>query len=146
MAINPTVGTRTSLTVTGLSTLASGTYAVSAAYNCNTNKPVDVVVEVSVATNNTPASNNQLLVFVKESLDGSNYRSGPESGTSDTDRPDLVLLGRIPINSATNTHAGMFSIAEALGYVPHSFKIVVKNEIGVALTSGSAYTSEISIP
>ena len=138
------VGTRTSLTLTGLGTLASATYAASADYVAATNDPVDVVVELAVATTNTPAGHKQLLVFIKESLDGTNFRSGPESGTTATDEPDLRLLGTVPMNTATTTHRGTFSVAQALGYVPHTFRVVVKNDLGVALTSGSAFTSEIS--
>lgn len=142
--LNPTVGTRTSLTISGLGTLASNTYAVSSAVTCNANKPVDVVIEVEVATTNTPTGNKQLAVFLKESLDGTNYRSGPESGTTATDEPDLLPLGSIKLNTVTTTHRGSFSVAQQLGFVPHSFKIVVRNDLGVALTSGAAYTTEIS--
>lgn len=138
------VGTRTSLTVTGLSTLASATYVASSAYTANTNQPLDVVIEVDVATTNTPAGNKQLLVFVQDSLDGTNFRSGPTSGTTTTDEPNLRFLGTVPMNSVTTTQIGTFSILQSLGYVPHSFKVVIKNDLGVALTSGTAYTSEIS--
>lgn len=137
-------GTRTSLTVSGLSTLASATYCVSNTYTANTNKPLDVIVEVEVATTNTPAGNKLYAVFLKESLDGTNFRSGPETGTTTTDEPNLLPLGVIPVNTSSVTQRGTFSIVEALGYVPHSFKIVVKNEIGVAGTSGAAFTSEIA--
>lgn len=137
-------GAHTSLTVTGLATLASATYVTSAAYTANTNKPLDVVVELECATTNTPAGNKQVVVFVKESLNGTNFRSGPESGTTTTDEPNLRFLGTVPMNSVTTTQRGTFSVANALGYVPHSFKIVVKNDLGVALTSGAAYTAEIS--
>ena len=137
-------GTRTSLTVTGLGTLASGTYVTSATYTANTNKPLDVIVEVECATTNTPSGSKQVAVFVKESLDGTNFRSGPESGTTTTDEPNLRPLGNIPMNSVTATQRGTFSVANALGYVPHSFKVVIKNDLGVALTSGAAYTAEIS--
>ena len=142
--IKQPVGTRTSLTVSGLSTLASATYCVSNTFTANTNKPLDVAVEVEVATTNTPASNKLVAVFLKESLDGTNFRSGPETGTTTTDEPNLLLLGIIPMNTASVTQRGTFSVVEALGYVPHSFKIVIKNELGVALTSGAAFTSEIS--
>lgn len=144
-AVTQTVGSRTSFTVTGLSTLASATYVASNTYTCNTNKPSDVVVEVALATTNTPSGNKQALVFIQESLDGTNFRSGPTSGTSTTDEADLKLLGYVPMNSATTTHTGLFSIAQVLGYVPHSFKIIIKNDLGVALTSGTAFTSEISL-
>lgn len=137
-------GTRTSLTSSSLGTLASGTYCTSSAYNCTTNQPIDVVVECEVATTNTPSGNKQLVVFVKESLDGTNYRSGPETGTTTTDEPNLRFLGTVPIGTASTTERGTFSVALALGYVPQYFKIVTKNDLGVALTSGALYTAEIS--
>ena len=143
-AVTQTVNARTSLTVTGLSTLASGTYVTSATYTPNTNKPLDVIVEVDVATTNTPAGNKQVVVFVQESLDGTNFRSGPGSGTTTTDEPNLRFLGTVPMNSVTTTQIGTFSVAQALGYCPYAFKIVLKNDLGVALTSGTVFTSEIS--
>lgn len=138
------IGSRTSLTVTGLSTLASATYVQSATYTANTNQPLDVIVELDVATTNTPAGNKQIVVFVQESLDGTNFRSGPSSGTTTTDEPNLRLLGTVPMNSITTTQIATFSVAQALGYCPYAFKIVVKNDLGVALTSGTVFTSEIS--
>ena len=144
MATNPTVGTRTSLTVTGFSTLAAATYAVSAVYTANTNKPWDVVVEVDAATTNTPAGNKQVVVFLQESVDGTNYRSGPTSGTSAVDEPNLRFLGTLPMASVTTSQIGTFSVASALGYCPYSFKVVLKNDLGVALTSGTVFTAEIS--
>ena len=144
MATTPTVGTRTSLTVTGLSTLGAGAYVVSSAYTCNTNKPWDVIVEVNAATTNTPAGNKQVVVFIQESLDGTNYRSGPTTGTTATDEPNLRFLGSVPMNSVTATQTGMFSVASALGFCPYAFKIVLKDDLGVALTSGTVFTAEIS--
>jgi hypothetical protein len=138
------LGTRTSLTVTGLGTLASATYVASSTYTANTNQPLDVVVEVECATTNTPSGNKQLLVFVQESLDGTNFRSGPTSGTSATDEPNLRLLGTIPMNTASVTQRATFSVAQSVGYCPHSFKVVIRNDLGVALTSGAAYTAEVS--
>ena len=144
MATTPTVGTRTSLTVTGFSTLAAATYAVSAVYTANTNKPWDVIVEVDAATTNTPAGNKQVVVFLQESLDGTNYRSGPTSGTSAVDEPNLRFLGTLPMASVTTSQIGAFSVASVLGYCPYSFKVVLKNDLGVALTSGTVFTAEIS--
>jgi hypothetical protein len=142
--IKQPVGARTSLTVTGLATLASATYVASAAYTANTNQPLDVIVEVDTATTNTPTGNKQVVVFVSESLDGTNYRSGPTSGTATTNEPNLRILGAIPMNAASTTQIGTFSITQALGYMPYSFKVILKNDLGVALTSGTVFTSEIS--
>ena len=142
--IKQQVNARTALTVTGLSTLASATYVASSAYTANTNQPLDVIVEVDVATTNTPAGNKQVVVFVQESLDGTNFRSGPTSGTTTTDEPNLRLLGTVPMNSSSVTEIATFSVAQALGYMPYAFKVVLKNDLGVALTSGAVYTAEIS--
>lgn len=138
------VGTRTALTATGIGTLASATYCVSNNYNCTTNQPVDVIVELEAATTNSPAGNKQVVVFIQESLDGTNFRSGPTSGTTTTDEPDLRFLGTVPINTGTTTHRGTFSIMQSLGYVPAYFKVVVKNDLGAAITSAALYTAEIS--
>ena len=142
--ITQLVGTRTSLTSTGFSTLASATYVATSAYTPATNDPLDVIVEVECATTNTPAGNKQVAVFIKESLDGTNYRSGPESGTTTTDEPNLRFIGTVPMNTASTTQRGTFSVANALGFCPYTFKVVLKNDLGVALTSGAVYTSEIS--
>jgi len=146
MAINPTVGTRTSVTVTGLSTLANITYVAGTTVTHNTNKPVDHVYEVNVATTNAVAGNKQCKVFIQASLDGTNFTSGPTSGTTTTDEPDLIFLGVVPMNTSTTTHTAMFSIGQKLGFIPHTSKIVIFNDVGVALTSGTVFYSEISIP
>ena len=143
----PTLGTRTSLAYnsTDLSTLASATYVRNTtAYPANTNKPVDVIVEVDVATTNTPSGNKQLGVFIQESVDGTNYRSGPSSGTTTTREPNLRCMGFIPVTTASTTEIATFSVAATLGYVPYSFYIVIKNDLGVALTSGTVWTAEIT--
>lgn len=141
------VGTRTSLAYnsTDLSTLASATYVQNTtAYDCTTNQPLDVIVEVDVATTNTPSGNKKVDVFIRDSLDGTNFRSGPTSGTTTTREPNLRFLGSVPLTTASTTEIGTFSILQALGYVPDSFYIVIKNDLGVALTSGTVFTAEIS--
>jgi hypothetical protein len=141
------LGTRTSLpyTSTSLSTLASATYvANTTAYDCTTNKPDDVIIEVDLATTNTPSGNKQAVVFIQESIDNTNFRSGPTSGTTTTREPNLMLLGTVPLTTASTTEIATFSIKQALGYRPNYFKIIIKNDLGVALTSGTVWTSEVT--
>ena len=145
--IKQLVGTRTSLAFTGttLSTLASATYVQNTtAYNCATNQPLDVILEIDVTTTNTPTGNKQIVVFVQESLDGTNFRTGPTSGTTTTREPNLKFIGAIPLTTASTAEIATFSVVQSLGYVPNSFFVVVKNDCGVALTSGTMFTSEIS--
>lgn len=141
------VGARTSLpfTTTSLSTLAAATYVQNTtAFDCSINQPLDVVVEVDISTTNIPAGNKQVVVFISGSLDGTNYRSGPTSGTITTREANLLMLGVVPITTASTPEIGLFSIATALGFVPLKFFVILKNDLGVALTSGTVFTSEIS--
>lgn len=141
--VKQVVGARVALPCAGMPTLASATYAVSDAYNCATNQPPDVIVEAS-AQAVSPAGNKQLVLFLQESLDGVNFRNGPTSGTSTTEEPALKFLGTLQLPVSGVTSLATFSVLSTLGYVPAAFKVVVKNDAGVALSSGSLATSEIS--
>lgn len=139
------VGTRTSLTTSALDSLASGAYVSAGTLNHTTNDPIDVLVEVAV-TPGTVAGNKQVLVFAKASLDGTNFSTGPESGTTTTDEPNLVFVGTIPCNTNSAEQRGIFSLAAAFGGVlPQRSKIIVKNETGAALASSghSVHYSEV---
>jgi hypothetical protein len=125
-------GTKTSLG--SLGTLANGTY-VNAGTITSSNA-LDVIVEVNALPNGVTSGDQQIVVFAQESLDGTNFSSGPTSGTTTTDESDLYFLGTVPVNSA-NQQTKAFSVAAALGWVPPYLNVIVKNDCGVALTSGS---------
>lgn len=137
---------KASLTSSNLGTLASATYCASSAYDCTVNDPLDVMVEVTVATTNTPSGNKQVVAFAQASFDaGSTFQSGPTSGTTTTDEPLLTFLGVVPLQTAAATERKAFSVAAAYGGVlPQQFKVIIKNDLGVALTTGTLATSEIS--
>ena len=144
--IKQVVGTRTALTTSALNSLASVTYVSAGTITHNTNQPLDVLVEVT-ATPGTVAGNKQLVVFAKISLDGTNFTSGPESGTTTTDEPDLFFVGTVPLNTNSTAQTKTFSLAAALGGVlPYASKIIIKNDSGAALAASgnSVYYSEIS--
>lgn len=141
--ITAPAGTRTAITSTGFNSLASATYVTTSAVDLSAVDPIDVVVEVE-ATPGTVAGNKQVLVFAQVSMDGTNYSTGPTSGTTATDEPNLRFLGSLPLNTNSTIQRGAFSVMSALGYVPPFFKIVLKNDSGAALAaSGNAvyYTS-----
>ncbi|MDD5272205.1 MAG: hypothetical protein PHU14_05750 [Methylovulum sp.] len=129
---NP-AGTRTALTTTALNALASATYVNVGSIDLHTG-PTDCIIEVE-ATPTTVSSLFQLSVFAKISLDGSNYSTGPESGTATSDELNLKLLGVLPLNSSNTQQRGAFSVMTALGFVPPFMKIIVKNETGAALAA-----------
>lgn len=131
------LGSRTTLTSSALNSLASATYVSAGTITvANSNKvPLDMFVEVEV-TPGTVASNKQVVVFVKESTDGTNFSTGPESGTTTTDEPNLTFLGVVPCNTNATLQRGVFSLAAACGGVlPFAVRVIIKNETGVALAS-----------
>lgn len=144
--ITSIVGTRTALTTTALDSLASATYVSAGTINHSTNDPLDVLVEVK-ATPGTVAGNKQLVVFAQGSLDGTNFESGPVSGTTATDEPNLTFVGTVPCNTNATAQTGIFSLAAAFqGTLPLQTKIIVKNDTGAALaaTGHSVYYSEVT--
>jgi hypothetical protein len=133
-------GTRSSA-VLALGTLASGTYVCSSAIDLGATIPLDVTFEVEANANGTPSGNKQLVLFAKFSLDNTNWGSGPESGTTTTEEADLHQLGTLPMND-TNDHRKFFSLQGQP--VARYLKLVAKNDLGVALTSGNVYRADIT--
>ena len=128
-----TQGSRSSA-VLDLGTLASATYVASSAIDLGASVPLFVTCEMEANPNGTPSGNKQLLLFAKWSLDNSNFQSGPESGTTTTEEPDLDFVGALPTND-TNDHRKFFVVYPKGRYL----KLVARNDLGVALTSGSVY-------
>lgn len=133
---------RNAITVTGFSSLASGDYCVSNAVVFTTNNPIGVAVEVRAGVGSAPAGSKQVVVFVKESWDGTTFRSGPESGSSTTDQDNLRRVGVVNLLS-TGAKTETFMLEDALGKIPHSAKFVFKNEAGVVLNDGALFITEI---
>lgn len=138
------VGTRSSLTTSAMDSLASATYVSCGTLTFATNDPLDVLIECKV-TPGTVSSNKQVVFFAQKSLDGTNFESGPTSGTTATDEPDLTFIGVVPCNTNSTAQIKVFSLLDALGTLPHSAKIIAKNETGAALAASghSVYYSEV---
>ena len=118
-------------------TLASATYITSSAIDLGATIPLFITLQAECNANGTPSGNKQLVIFVKWSLDGTNYTSGPESGTTATEEADLHWAGTLPCVD-TNDHRKEFIVYPKARYM----KIVAKNDLGVALTSGEVYRSD----
>lgn len=137
-----------SVTVSGLGTLASGTYIVSPTIVAVTNGLTDLdnIVEVAAATTNTPTGRQQLLIYAQASFDGgTTWQSGPTSGTDTTNARSLTLLGAVPMRSVSTTHRRPFNIAQYYGGVmPPHYRLVFQNDLGVAMTSASVAVARIT--
>lgn len=132
--ITAIVGARTALTTSALNSLASATYVSAGTIDLTSADPLDVLVEVT-ATPGTVSGNRQIVVFAKVSLDGTNFTTGPETGSTATDEPNLKFLGTVPCNTSSTRQTNVLSVVGALGFVPPHLEIVVKNDTGAALVA-----------
>jgi hypothetical protein len=151
MAVSKVVpGTKTALACPSLPTLPAATYCVSSNKDSSANQPFEVMVEVSVAVSSAPSTSTgmQVAVFAQASYDGgTTWQSGPTSGTDATNEPDMTFLGVVPVKSSGNTppHVRSFPVGLCFGGVlPPLFRVVLKNDTGVALTQGTVATIEFT--
>lgn len=130
---------------TALNSLANSTFVVLGTVTHTTNDPLASFLEILV-TPGTVSGNKQLIVYCKGSLDGSNFESGPETGTTSTDEPNLRPVGVIPLNSNATAQTRLFDFSAAYpsGALPYASKIVVRNDSGAALagSGNDAWYSE----
>lgn len=98
--------------------------------------PLDCIVELAV-TPGTVAGNKQVVLFAQTSLDGVNFSSGPASGTTTTDEPNLLFIGTLPLNTNATLQRKTFSLAAAMpGWVlQFATKLILKNDSGAALAA-----------
>lgn len=139
-------GGAAALTITAAA-LASATSRSSAAVTSDTSTNlVDYQLAVSVLTTSTaPSGNKQVIVYAYTSNDGTVFDGG--SGVTDnvdgTDKAltaigsptNLRQLGTVQLNQGANavTITKNFSLAQALGFVPKKWGIVLYNDAGTAL-------------
>jgi hypothetical protein len=140
--INQALGARNNLGSIG--TLANGAYLNVGTLTFNTNKPLECFIEVSV-TPGTVSGNKQLVVFAQPSIDGTNFATGPVSGSTTTDEPNLKFIGTLPLNTSGAIQRQIFSLAAAFGgALPYAARIIVKNDSGSAVASGSVEYAEVT--
>lgn len=133
-----TLGAYTAATISGLNSLANGTYVAATRIDLGTPTPHDVLLTLE-CTPGTVSGNKQAQLFVQVSGDDTDYTTGPVSGTTTTDQPNLKYIGCLPLNSSSTLQRDTFSVLAALGFCPRYVKPVVFNDSGAALAgSGNA--------
>lgn len=131
-----TARTQLSGAAAALNSLASGTYVVLGTITHTTNDPLECKVELKV-TPGTVSSNKRVVLFAQASLDGTNFETGPTSGTTTTDEPNLRYVGELPLNTNSTAQTGIYDLSGAYpsGALPYATKLIAKNETGAALAS-----------
>jgi hypothetical protein len=147
--LNPNYATPQAYAVAG--SLAAANYDLTlTSYNSTTNRPVDVLFEYIASVAASSTGNKQIVLFVQASMDGTNWPPVPSSVSDATHDTSMQQLGAIPTNGGTGVETVRpprpYSIAAAFGgIVPPYWRVIVKNDCGVALSSCSARTQEISL-
>lgn len=136
------IGSRTPLTTTALNSLVANTY-VSAGiitFLSSSLVPLTSKIEVEVTPGTVSAGNGGVVVFARISMDASaNFTTGPTSGTTATDEPNLIYVGTVPCNTSSTLQRGNFDLASACGgTLPYAAQIIVRNSTGANL-AGSGH-------
>jgi hypothetical protein len=131
------IGTRTQLSgaAAAINSLANVTYVVlgTITHASSGKVPLDCQVELAI-TPGTVSGNKQAVLFAQASLDGTNFSTGPTSGTTTTDEANLVFIGVLPLGTNATLQRKTFSLAAAFpGWVlPYATKLILKNDSGAA--------------
>lgn len=128
-AWNATPPAVTSLTVTGLSSLANGADATSNVVDNSSGNFLDGVFEASIQTAASGTSATGYVdIFLQPSLDNSNF----------PDTSNDLYLDTIQVSANSTTYKKLLSISKVLqGWLPPYFKLRFHNATGGALTAGS---------
>jgi hypothetical protein len=129
-------GTKSGALVT-CGALAAGTFIAGAGIDLGAKTPLNVSFELEATPASAPSGNKQAVLYLQWSLDGTNYSTGPTSGTTTTNELDLNWAGSLPLNDAS-LHRKQFYVVPLGRWV----KPVVKNDCGAAFTSGFVYRAD----
>lgn len=121
-------GTTTTLTVTGLATLANSTSATSAVVDNTTNLFVDALIELTFTTG-TVSATGTVEIWAKGSIDNSDF---------DDDLNDRLVGVVVLTGTAAQTRKRIAGLAAAFGgTLPPFWQVRIRNATGAALTAGA---------
>lgn len=112
--------------------LANGGFASMGVIDFGTAPPHECLVEVSLQAVSQPTGNQQVVVWCRSSLDGTNFSVVP--GALET--PNARLVGVVSMPSTIARRSIAMPISPLFGgALPPKVEIYVQNDCGVALVS-----------
>jgi hypothetical protein len=128
VSYNLSYGTTTSLTVSGLATLANGSSATSSTVDNTTNLFIDVLLELTFTTG-TVSATGTVELWAKGSIDNTDF---------DDDVNDRLIAAVGLTGTTAQTRKRVAGLAAAFGgTLPPYWQIRVRNATGAALTAGA---------
>lgn len=127
--LKTTYGSTTSITVTGLSTLANATSATSAAIDNTSDLFLDALVELVVDTASGATATGYVEIYIKGSVDGTDY---------DDDNNDKWAGTLNLVTAGVATRKRVVSAAASFGgTLPPFWMVRIRNVSGAAFTAGT---------
>ena len=122
-------GTSTALSGNANS-LANGSYASIGVIDFTTTPPHECFIEVSLQASTTTSGNKQAVLFLRDSIDGTNFSVAPSS----SDEANARFLGTVSLSDTTARRSIAFPVSPLFGgALPQKVEVYVKNDCGVAL-------------
>lgn len=113
--------------------LASGSYASLGTIDFGATPPHECLIEVSLQASAATSGNKQAVLFIRSSVDGTNFSEAP-SATTESNSAQLGFVA-LPDTAARRSKA--FSVSRLFGgALPQKIELYVKNDCGAALASG----------
>ena len=96
--------------------------------------PHECLVEVMIQASSAPGGNKQALVFVRSSLDGTNFSDAPSTATT----RQSFNIGMVDLPDTNARRSGAMSVARVFnGALPRKIEVFVYNDCGVAFAATS---------
>lgn len=128
-SIEAVYGSVTAVSVTGLATLANGSSATSEAIDNTSNRFLDALLEVEVATASGATATGYIEIHIKGSVDGVDF---------DDDNNDKWAGTINLVTAGAATRRRIVSIASSFGgAMPPYWRLRVRNASGAAFTTAS---------
>jgi len=129
--VTTTYGTATSLSG-NFNSAANASYTDIGTIDFTSANIMDCLVEVTAQAGSTPSGNQQVILYARSSVDGTNYS---DAGSSANVR-NLRFIGSISLTDASAHRSTSLSLASSFGGVlPPKVTLTAYNDAGVTLAA-----------
>lgn len=113
---------------------ANGTYTSLGVIDFTTTPPHECLVEVSVFPSSTTYGNQQVVLLLRDSIDGTNFSVAPSSA----DFLNSRILGTLYLPTVATRRSIAFPISPQYGgALPQKVEVFLFNDTGTTLTSAT---------
>jgi hypothetical protein len=133
-------GTNTALSANA-NGAANATYTSLGVIDFGTSPPHECFIEIVVAASASTSGNKQAVVYLRSSVDGTNFSITPSS----TDAINSKWIGTLSLPDSTSRRSVAFPVSPQFGgALPQKIEVFIFNDCGVSFTTATGqYRTEI---